>query len=100
MNSRSALTKLKAILIIDILIVAAAAGVYLYLQAQGLIVAGPTKAEFSAIDLTINPLEAEVFEPVMVTVNLTNVGGEQGEYIANLTVNGLLEENKTVLLLQ
>ncbi len=98
MTSRSALTKLKAVLVVDILIVAAAAGVYFYLQAEGLIVSGPKQAEFSAIDLTINPLEAEVYEPVLVTVNLTNVGGEQGEYIANLTVNDVLEENQTVLL--
>ncbi len=99
MKSRSALTKLKAVLVIDILIVAVAAGVYFYLQAEGLIDAGPKQAEFSAIDLTISPLEAEVFEPVLITVNLTNIGSEQGEYIANLTINGVLEENQTVLLL-
>jgi hypothetical protein len=98
MNSR-ALTKLKAILVIDVLIVAVAAGVYFYLQAEGLIVAAPKQAEFSVTDLTISPLEAEVFEPVLVTVNVTNIGGEQGEYVANITVNGVLEENQTVLLL-
>jgi hypothetical protein len=98
MNSR-ALTKLKAILVIDVLIVAVAAGVYFYLQAEGLIVAAPKQAEFSVIDLKISPLEAEVFEPVIVTVNVTNIGGEQGEYVANITVNGVLEENQTVLLL-
>ena len=98
MPSRSGLTKLKAVLVIDLLIVAAAAGVYFYLQAEGLIVSGPKQAEFSAINLTINPLEAEVYEPILVTLNLTNIGGEQGEYIANLTVNGVLEENQTILL--
>lgn len=97
MHSRSALIKLKAILIIDVLIVAAAAGVYFYLQAQGLIV-GPSKpAEFTVTDLTINPLEAEVFEPVLVTVNVTNIGDEQGEYVANLTINNVLEQNQTIL---
>jgi hypothetical protein len=55
MNSR-ALTKLKAILVIDVLIVAVAAGVYFYLQGEGLIVAAPKQAEFSVTDLTINPL--------------------------------------------
>ncbi len=98
MTSRSGLTKLKAVLVIDLLIVAVAAGVYFYLQAEGLIVSGPKQAEFSAINLTITPLEAEVYEPVIVSVNLTNVGGEQGEYIANLTVNDVLEENQTILL--
>lgn len=65
MLSRSAITKLKAILAIDLLIVTAAAGVYFYLQAEGLIV-GPLKpAEFTVTDLKINPVEAEVFEPVL-----------------------------------
>ena len=99
MQSRSALTKLKAILIIDVLIVAAAAGVYFYLQAEGLIVVGPRQAEFTVTDLTINPLEPEIFEPVLVTVNVTNIGGEEGDYMANLTINDVLEENQTVPLL-
>jgi hypothetical protein len=97
MNSH-ALTKLKAILIIDVLIVAVAAGVYFYLQAEGLIVSAPKQAEFSITNLTINPTEAEVFEPATVTANVTNIGGEPGEYIANITVNGVLQENQTVLL--
>ena len=99
MNSRSGLTKLKAILIIDVLIVAVAAGVYFYLQAEGLIFVGPKAAEFTVTDLAINPLEAEVFEPVLVSVNVTNIGDVQGEYVANLTINGVLEENQTVLVL-
>ena len=97
MHSRSALTKLKAILAIDVLIVAAAAGVYFYLQAEGLIVGAPKQAEFKVADLTINPSEAEVFEPVQISVNVTNIGGEAGEYVANLTINGVLEQNETVL---
>ncbi len=97
MHSRSARTKLKAVLVIDVLIVAVAAGVYFYLQAEGLIV-GPTKqAAFTVTDLTINPLKAEVFEPVLITVNVTNIGGEQGEYVANLTINDVLEQNQTIL---
>jgi hypothetical protein len=97
MHSSSARTKLKAVLIIDVLIVAAAAGIYLYLQAEGLIV-GPTKqAEFTVTNLTINPVKAEVFEPVIVSVNVTNTGGEQGEYVANLTINNVLTQNQTIL---
>ena len=99
MNSRSALAKLKAILLIDILIVAAAAGIYVYLQAQGMIV-GPTKdAEFIVTDLKISPIEAEIFEPVSISFNVTNIGDIQGEYVANLTINNILEQNQTVLVL-
>jgi len=96
MHSRSALTKLKAILIIDVLIVAAAAGVYFYLQAEGIIVGPLKQAEFIVTDLKINPHDAEVFEPVLVTVNVTNIGDQQGEYVANLTINNALEENQTI----
>ena len=96
MRSRSAIAKLKVILIIDILIVAVAAGVYFYLHAEGLIVAGPKQAEFTVSDLKINPVKAEVFEPILVTLNVTNIGDEQGEYVANLTINNVLEQNQTI----
>jgi hypothetical protein len=99
MLSRSAITKLKAILAIDLLIVTAAAGVYFYLQAQGLIVGPLKQAEFIVTDLTINPLEPEIFEPVLITANVTNIGDEQGEYVANLTINGVLEQNQTLTVL-
>ena len=99
MKSHSALAKLKAILLIDVLIVAAAAGVYFYLQAEGIIV-GPIKdAEFVVSDLTINPLEAEIYEPVLISVNVSNIGDIEGEYVANLTINNVIEQNETVLVL-
>ena len=96
MHSRSALTKLKAILIIDVLIVATAAGVYFYLQAEGIIVGPLKQAEFIVTDLKINPSNAEIYEPVLITVNVTNIGDEKGEYVANLTINNILEENQTI----
>ena len=99
MRSRSAITKLKAILVIDVLIVAVAAGIYFYLQAEGLIVGAPKQAEFTIADLTVSPSEAEIFEPVRISVNVTNIGDEQGEYVANLTINGVLEQNQTLLVL-
>jgi hypothetical protein len=54
MLSRSAITKLKVILVIDIIIVAVAAGTYIYLQNEGLIVSAPKIAEFLATDLISN----------------------------------------------
>jgi len=98
MPSRSAMTKLKAILVIDVIIVAVAAGVYLYFQDQGLIVGAPKPAEFTVTDLTINPLEAEVGEPILISVNVTNIGDIDGVYSANLTINNVLRENQEILL--
>src|SRR3990170_842265 len=99
MSSRKALAKLKAILIIDILIVLAAGGSYLYLLNTGEITAGaPKPAEFEVTDLTINPLEAEAGEPILISVNVTNIGDIEGVYSANLTINNMLRENQEILL--
>jgi hypothetical protein len=98
MLSRSAVAKLKAILLIDLIIVAAASGAYFYLQSQGLIAYAPRDAEFTVTDLTIDPLEAEIFEPIMIRVNLTNSGDLEGTYMANLTINGQPEDNQTIVL--
>ncbi|MBT0158453.1 hypothetical protein G4O51_00535 [Candidatus Bathyarchaeota archaeon A05DMB-2] len=97
MPSRSAVTKLKAILIIDLIIVAAAAGTYLYLQNQGLIATAAREAEFVVTDLTITPSEAEEAEPVQITANITNIGDLEGTYDANLTINGVLTQNQTLV---
>jgi hypothetical protein len=92
-------TKLKIILIIDVIIVAIAAGSYFYLQAQGLLRTAPKPAEFTVTNLTINPLEADVGEPILISVNITNIGELEGTYNLNLTINDVLQENRTIILL-
>ncbi len=79
MLSRSAMVKLKAILIIDIIIIGAAVGAFFYLQDQGLVSAAPKPATFTLSDLTINPLEAYVGEPVQISVNVTNIRRPRGQ---------------------
>ena len=66
MLSRSAVVKLKAILIIDLIVIGAAAGTYFYFQGQGLIATGAKPATFTFSDLTINPLEAYTGESVQI----------------------------------
>jgi len=97
MLSRSAVTKLKVILIIDLVLVAAAAGTFFYLQEQGLIATAAKPAEFKAINLTITPSETEEAEPVVITANITNVGDLEGTYDANLTINNVLTQNQTII---
>jgi hypothetical protein len=98
MLSRSGKTKLKALLIVDIIIVAVAAGTYIYLQNEGLIAAELKPAEFKVTDLTINPSVAEEGEPTFFSVNVTNVGDLEGTHIANLTINNVLIENQTIII--
>jgi hypothetical protein len=99
MVSRSAITKVEALFIIDVIIVAIAAGIYLYLQNTGeLTFASKKPAEFTITDFTINPLEAGLSEPILISANVTNVGDEEGSYSVNLTINEVLKENRTILL--
>ena len=99
MNSGSAMTKLKAVFLIDLIIVAAAAGAYIYLQNQGLIVGAPKPAEFIVTDLTVTPSEAEEADPVLISANITNIGDLEGTYDANLTINGVLTQTQIVSVL-
>ncbi|MCW4045671.1 MAG: hypothetical protein NWE94_09175 [Candidatus Bathyarchaeota archaeon] len=91
-------TKLKTILLIDILIVAIAAGTYIYLQNTGGLASAPKLAEFTLSDLTISPLEADVGEPISISVNVTNIGDLEGNYSATLTINDVEKETKMILL--
>ncbi|HIJ08091.1 TPA: hypothetical protein HA274_01910 [Candidatus Bathyarchaeota archaeon] len=97
MKSRSGLSKLKAILLVDVIIVASIAGVYLYFQGQGGFAAGPAIFELS--DLKVNPIEADLGEPIVIGVNVTNIGETEGAYVANLTINNQFRENQTVAVL-
>jgi hypothetical protein len=99
MVSKSAITKVEALFIIDVIIVGIATGVYLYLQNTGELAVFVSKpAEFTVTDLAINPFEAGVGEPILISANVTNVGEEEGSYSANLTINDALKESRAILL--
>jgi len=96
--SRSAVVKLKAILIIDLMIVGAAAGVYFYLQNQGVLTSAAKPATFTLTDLIVNPLEAYVGDSVQISVNLTNTGDLDGNQTVNLEINNVLKATSNVTL--
>jgi hypothetical protein len=98
MLSHSAIVKLKAILVIDLIIVGAAAGVYFYLQDQGLMTGASKPAEFTLTDLTINPLEAYVGETVQISVNVTNIGDLEGNQTVNLQINNFVKDTTNITL--
>ena len=98
MLSRSAIVKLKAILIIDLIIVGAAVGAYFYLQDQGLVSGSPKPAEFQFTDLIISPLEAYVGDTVQISVNVTNIGGVEGNTTFNLQINGAIKDTANITL--
>lgn len=55
----------------------------------------PTPANFSvtSLDLSVEP-----GQEVLVAVNVINIGGYNGSYTLNLTINGAVEQTKTVTL--
>src|SRR3972149_9690853 len=98
MLSRSAVVKLKAILIVDIIIVAAATGTYFYLLNEGTITGAAKPATFTLLDLTVNPNEAFVGETVLITVNVTNIGDVEGNTTVTLEINGAIKDSANLTL--
>jgi hypothetical protein len=98
MLSRLAVVKLKAILIIDLMIVGAAAGVYFYLQNQGVLTSAAKPATFTLTDLIVNPLEAYAGDAVQISVNLTNIGDLEGNQTVNLEINNTIKATTNVTL--
>ena len=96
MLNRLAITKLKAILIIDLIIVAFAFGGYFYVQST---FERPQASAFVLSDLNINPSEPEVGQAVTITANITNIGTESGNYSASLLVDDEVAENKEIQLI-
>ena len=98
--SNSALAKLKAVLLLDLVVVGLAAGGYFYVQSilEEMAVPVLKPAKFVFGNLTITPSRVEVNRPVMVKVYVANVGGEEGVCLISLVINGVVEENRTISL--
>lgn len=98
MTYQTAIGKVKAILLIDIIILSVATGMYLYLQESGQLGTQLSPAEFFLNDLKINPVEADVGEPILISANVTNIGDIASNYTLSLVVNEVIAENQTIRL--
>ena len=58
----------------------------------------PAPAEFEVTNLTISPTNVEVYNEVNISANITNIGGLEGYYTANLSINGTVLDNTLVTL--
>jgi hypothetical protein len=96
MFSRSASIKLKAILIIDLMIIGAAGGAYFYLQHTGAIGVVTKPAKFVLSNLIIDPSNATEGDAVQIEVNVTNVGDLEGNDTVNFEVNGAVKNSQNV----
>ncbi len=98
MLSRSAVVKLKAVLIIDLIIVGAAIGAYFYLQDQG-VIAGPLKpANLVLSDFQISPTSAYIGDTIQISANVTNYGDVDGNATYSLQINGVEKDALNVTL--
>lgn len=98
MLSSSAVSKLKVILIIDLIIVGIVGGSYLYLQDEGVIPGAIKPATFVFSDLVVSPAKTFVGQPVQVSVNVTNIGDLAGEVDVDLKINNIISDSVTVTL--
>ena len=98
MPKRRAISKLQAILLIDLIIISVATAGYYYIQPQfeRATPSQPLKpATFQVTNLIINPSETGVNQPIAISANVTNVGDETGSYSIGLEINTEIMENKT-----
>jgi len=61
-------------------------------------VSPPSPAQFTITGLDITPQQVPPGQPVTVSAQVTNTGDSEGSYTVNLTVNGQVEQTKTVTL--
>jgi hypothetical protein len=61
-------------------------------------VSPPSPAQFTITGLDVTPEQVLPGQPVTVSAQVTNVGGSEGNYTVNLTVNGQVEQTKAVTL--
>jgi hypothetical protein len=94
MRRKIALTHLQTILLIDLIIVATAAGGYFYLQSVPAPLLDPANVQLS--ELTLSQTEVLVGQPVAFSINVTNISTEEGTYVATLNVDGAVAAQKQI----
>ncbi len=96
MSTKSALTTLQIILIIDLVIVASAAAGYFYVSS--LPAPALSSSQIQLTGLQVTPPTAQAGESVKVSINVTNIGGELGIYVINLMLDGTQNQAQPVTL--
>ncbi|TET26359.1 MAG: hypothetical protein E3J73_04620, partial [Candidatus Bathyarchaeum sp.] len=86
-------TKLKIFLLADLVILAFVIPGYFYVDSQ---ISKP--ANFQVTDLILDSDLVQVWEPVQISVNVTNIGDESGNHTVTLTIDDIPITTKTVQL--
>ena len=93
LGSRSTRTKLKIIFVATLILLVITVPSYIYVQS---II--PKPASFQVSDLTLEEDWIQFGDPAQISVNVTNVGDEAGNYTVTVTINDEPVASKTVQL--
>jgi len=63
-----------------------------------LIVQKPSPPDFHLSNLEINPTEVDIGKDVVITAQITNVGGSQGSYTAELKIDGITNQAEKLII--
>lgn len=63
-----------------------------------LIVENPSPPDFRLSNLEINPTEVNIGENVVITAKIANAGGTQGNYTAELKINGVTDQSEKLII--
>ena len=94
MPRKSAIIRLQVILLIDLIVVASAAAGYFYVST--LPAPALSSSQIQLMELQVTPASVLVGQPVKVSVNVTNISGGAGSYVANLILDGAQNQAQTV----
>lgn len=90
----------KVLLIVGIIALCLGSGIFYYTQITSKpdvsSTSQPKAAEFFVSNLTINPTQVEVGQPVKVSVNVTNLGQQDGNYSVDIQVNNAYQDSKEI----
>jgi len=63
-----------------------------------LIVQKPSPPDFRLTNLEINPTEVDIGKDVVITAQITNVGGSQGSYTAELKIDDITNQTEKLII--
>jgi len=98
MLSRSAITKLQAVLIIDLVIVGLAAGGYFYVESNKLVTLNQNQVELS--ELAIDQSQVQAGEALKISAKATNIAEQNGVFLVSLKIDNAPRQNESVTLLR
>ena len=98
MLSRLAVTRLHTVIIMLMIVVASSVASYYHYDVIEPRLASLEKEKFELANLIVDPELAEPRQPIKISVDVTNISGENSSYQLDLAINGSVRDTQTVQL--